>query len=478
MSIAAARKGMGWRAAQQTGVQLIYFARLLILARLLAPEAFGLLAVAMIAVSVLMSLSDLGIVPALVQRTGATPDEHDAAWTIGLLRAATVAAALTAAAPLIAQLFDQPGATRIIQVLALRPLIDAMASIGIVQLTRTFRFRELALIYVPAALVDAALAIAMAGAWGVWALVGGALAGTATATMLSYILAPHRPRILLDFALAAPLIRFGRWVLGTSILGLVATAGVQLVISRQLGIAELGLYFLASKIAFLPADALRSVVSAVSFPLFVTLQDNLRATARTFGSLLTAQAVVLLPTYTIMIALAPTLADALGPRWADTAPLIRLIAAAAAGGLYADTVLPLMLGRGRPDRVMAIIGTQTAVILVAIVPLTSVFGVAGAAAAWLPAYGSALLASVLFTRHEVGTVAGGAGASVFIVCMASSIAGFVALAGPAWTAGVPALATGIVLGIAAAGGLLYVLNSAVDLRIGDIIRPGAAELLS
>jgi O-antigen/teichoic acid export membrane protein len=476
MSIAAARTGMSWRATQQAGVQLIYFARLLILARLLAPEAFGLLAIAMIAVSVLMSLSDLGIVPALVQRTAATPDEHDAAWTIGLLRAATVAAALAAAAPVIARLFDQPGATPVIQVLALRPLIDALASIGIVRLTRTFRFRELALIYVPAAFVDAATAIGLAGTWGVWALVAGALTGTATATVLSYVLAPHRPRILFDLVLAAPLIRFGRWVLGTSILGLVATSGVQLVISRQLGVAELGLYFLATKIAFLPADALRSVVGAVSFPLFVSLQENVRATARTFGSLLTAQAVVLLPTYAVMIVLAPVLADALGPRWAGTVPLIRLIAAAAALGLYADTVLPLMLGRGRPDRTMAIVATQTAVILVVMVPLTSLFGVAGAAAAWLPAYGSALLVSLLLARHEIGTTLGNAGTPMLIIALASGAAGIVAMAGAALTGGVPALAAGIVLGIVTASGLLYAASKAVDLRLAEIIRPGAAEL--
>ena len=326
----AARGAFGWRAAQQAGVQAIYFLRLLILARLLAPEAFGQLAIAMLIVSTLMSLSDLGVVQALVQRERIDKDDYEAAWTVGILRALLIAAAIVAAAPLFAALFGDSRTTPVIQALGLRPVLAALGSIGVVRLTRELRFREMAMIQVPGALIDMGVAIALASRLGVWALVLGLLAGTASVTLLSYVIAPHRPRLLLRLGPALPLIHFGRWVLGTSIIGLIASSGVQLMISRRLGVAELGLYFLATKVAFLPAEAASTVVDSVAFPVYASLQrDDLRTRA-TLRALLSVLAFVLFPVYALMIAVAPSLAEVLGPRWTGTAPLIQIIALAAA----------------------------------------------------------------------------------------------------------------------------------------------------
>src|SRR3972149_1224342 len=95
---------MRWRAAQLVGIPAVYFLRLVILANLLAPDAFGLLAIATIAISVLMRLSDIGIIPALVHRREVTLEQQDAAWTVGLTRTALVALALVLAAPAVARL--------------------------------------------------------------------------------------------------------------------------------------------------------------------------------------------------------------------------------------------------------------------------------------------------------------------------------------------------------------------------------------
>ena len=172
---------MLWRALQLAGVEGVYFVRLLVLARLLAPEAFGLLAIAMLAVATVMRLSDVGMIPALVQKRDATPEQYDGAWTVGLMRSALVAGVLFVAAPAIAVLFEERQATTLIQALALRPLIDASASIGVARLTREMRFKPLALMYFTGAVVDLVVAVSTARALGVWALVAGALAGAVSA---------------------------------------------------------------------------------------------------------------------------------------------------------------------------------------------------------------------------------------------------------------------------------------------------------
>ena len=131
-------------------------------------------------------------------------------------------------APFVAAFYRLPEAAPVIQVLALRPLIDGAASIGVARLTRELRFRQLATIQLAGALVDFAIAVATAGRLGVWALVVGTLGGAATAMVVSYIVAPHRPRLAwLTSADVLVIARFGRWVLLASILSLVGTTTTQ-----------------------------------------------------------------------------------------------------------------------------------------------------------------------------------------------------------------------------------------------------------
>src|SRR5688572_20780857 len=126
---------MRWRAIQLAGVQGVYFLRLVLLAQLLAPDAFGLVAVAMVAIGVIARITDLGMVPALVQRESAVVEEYDAAWTVGLMRALTIALVLGAIATPVAAVFGEPSAAPVIQALGWRPVIEAGASIGVVRLT-------------------------------------------------------------------------------------------------------------------------------------------------------------------------------------------------------------------------------------------------------------------------------------------------------------------------------------------------------
>src|SRR5688572_22167860 len=344
---------MRWRAMQLAGVQGVYFLRLLLLAQLLAPDAFGMVAVAMVAIGVIARITDLGMVPALVQCESAVDEEYDAAWTVGLMRALMIALILSAFALPVATVFGEPSAAPVIQALAWRPVIEAAASIGIVRLTRQMEFRRLAMIAVPAAVVDLAVAVLTAGQIGVWALVAGALAGSGTTLLLSYLLAPHRPRFRFRFETIRPLIRYGRWVMATGIIALVGSSLSQIAISRIEGVAALGLYFLAWRVAFLPIDAMSAVVSSVAFPMFARIRDDTRKTASTFRTLLTGECAILLPGYALVFVLAPALEAVLGERWAGTTPIIRILSVAAVTGTLGELVTPLLMGRGQCCRAAA-----------------------------------------------------------------------------------------------------------------------------
>jgi O-antigen/teichoic acid export membrane protein len=460
---------MRWRAAQLAGVQLIYFLRLLILARLLAPDAFGLLAIATIAVSVLMRLSDVGMIPALVQRPDATVGQYDAAWTVGLARAVFIALALVLAAPLIAHLFGEPHSTGIIQALALRPFIESMASIGTAQLSRELKFRQLALIQVPGAVVDLVVAVATAPTLGVWALVAGTLAGTFTSAVVSYVFAPHRPKLSFHWGEIVPLVRYGRWVLATSIVALAGTLVTQLAVSRTLGAAALGLYFLALKVAFLPIEAASSVVGAVAFPMFASLHDDARASTRAFATMLTGLCLVLVPGYALVFVLAPLLEQTLGGRWAGTAQIVQILAVAGITAILGELLVPLLMGRGRADRALVLEVLQTGVLLLVLLPCLILLQVHGAAVAWLIGNASTMVLGVVWARRMVPGALHGArprlAAAAVTAVVAAAAAGLVSTP----LTGAVGLVAGGVAGVTAGALALWWMNARFGLRLEEFL---------
>lgn len=396
-----------WRGGELAALRGLSLLRLLVVARLVVPEVFGLFAVAQVVVATLMTLTDVGMRQALVQRAEVSERHRRAGWSVGLLRGLAIAAGVGLAAPAVAVLFGQPEAAPLVRWLALRPLIEALASMRLADLERHLQFRSLALVSVPAALVETVLAVALAPRLGAWALVLGVLAGGAVGTAASYLAAPWRPRLAAPSA-ARSLLRYGRWIFASGVLAVAGGALIQAVISRRLGAAELGLYYLAMKLAFLPSEVASQVVGRVAFPLYARLQGMPRRLAGAFRRLLAGQAAVLLPGYVLLILLAPWLAEVLGEGWRGSAELLRWLALTGVIGLFGDTVVPLLQGVGRPERVTALELVQSLALIVLALWLVAPAGplgdpLRGAGVAWLGAVAASQLLAAVFLRRALSS---------------------------------------------------------------------------
>jgi lipopolysaccharide exporter len=457
-----------WKAVQLAGIKSIFLARLLILARLLAPEDFGLLAIAMAAIGFLLKVTDIGMVPALIQRTDADARHYHGAWTVGVLRAASVTAIVALSAPIIASLFGAPQAAQVIRVLALRPLIEAMASIKVAELTRHMRFRALACISVPAAIVETLVPIALAQTFGVWALVMGVLSGSATTVLLSYTMAPYRPQISLHWSAVRPLIQYGRWIFVTGVVTLAGSSVLQVVISRRLGAADLGVYFLAGKLAFLPYEVVSEVVGSVAFPLYARLQANIEQAARTFQTIVTGMASMLLPSYTLLIVLAPSLVqDVLGPRWTGTVPVIQLLALVGIVGLLGDAIVPLLKGFGRPNKVAMLEVIQSSLLILLVWSLADRYGLVGAALAWLLAIGVSQIFSAILAYQILPRPFAGLGGGMLAIAAASVASAMVAVGVTSAVSGFIGLVVAGLVAVAVTASLLWMLDRRFDLGLAD-----------
>lgn len=382
----AAGTAMLWQAFQMGGVKALYMVRLLVLAILLTPADFGLIAIALAATGFLLNLTNFGLIPALVQAENMDDARYDAVWTFDMTRSAIVTALTVVLAPLIAKIFAEPQAVPIIQVLALRPLIESLMSIKVAALNRNLTFRPLAILKIVEAIFNAIISIALAKLLGVWAMVFGMIGGAASMVIASYILAPYNPRISYDWKSVRPLLKFGRWLLLTGIFAMAGNFGLRLVISRQVGAEGLGLYFLAAQLAFLPNEVASEVVGTVAFPLFARLRSQLQQAARAFQAIVTGLMALLYPTCALIIVLSPVLVqDVLGAKWEGTVLLIQILGLGAMIALLSDATIPLVKGFGQSYRVTQIELVQSSSLILMAWFFTSRYGTLGTALAWLPA---------------------------------------------------------------------------------------------
>ncbi len=463
-------QALSWKAIQHVGVKLIFMVRLVVLARLLSPDDFGLLAIASVAIDFLLRVTNVGMVAALVQRAETEESHYDLAWTVGFLRGLLIALIVFLAAPEIAVFMADPRATPLIQVLALRPLLQGLTSIKVARLTRELRFRELALIDLPDALVNTVVAILMAPSLGVWALIAGGLAGPAANVVLSYVLAPYRPRLAFNRTAAGSLIQFGRWIFAISLVSVIGTSLLRAVISRELGAVELGLYYLAASLAFLPSELASEIVGAVAFPLFARLQAERERIAATFRAMLLGLATIILPVCAWLAVLAPSLvAHVLGAKWDGTVLLIQLLAVVNVIGLFGETTIPIFNGLGRPSLMAAIETVQMIFLIVFAYLGTGRFGVAGAAAAWLPAVLVSQFLSAFFLRRVIPAPGRGLAGPLLLILVLSAVSGGAAWLIDGWVGGAGGLLlAGLVAG-AGYGLAIWWLESRLKLGLVDLL---------
>ncbi|HKJ37547.1 MAG TPA: lipopolysaccharide biosynthesis protein, partial [Anaerolineales bacterium] len=393
----AAGTAMMWQAFQVGGVKIVYMIRLLVLAILLTPADFGLIAIALSSTGFLLNLTNFGLIPAVVQATDMDDGAYDAVWTFEVTRSVIVTTLTILFAPVIANIFAEPRAVPLIQILALRPLVESFISIKTAALNRNLTFRPLAFLKIIEAIFNAVISIGLAKTFGVWAMVFGMIGGAVSMVIASYILAPYRPRLVFDWSAVKPLLKFGGWLLVTGVLAMLGNFGLRIVISRQVGADGLGLYFLATSLAFLPSEVASEVVGTVAFPMFARLQSSLQQAARAFQAILTGLMALLYPICALIIVLSPVVVkDILGEKWNGTVPLIQILALVTMIGLLGDATIPLVKGFGQSYRVTQIELVQSSSLILIIWFFTSGYGVIGAALAWLPTIAFVQMLSIYF----------------------------------------------------------------------------------
>lgn len=313
-------------------VQVTRFIVQIILARLLAPEVFGVVAVALVTLQFLDKITDIGTGSAIIQRKELTERLVASVFVLNLGLSACLFAAMVLLSPSVARLFGTPEASPVLQVMSAAVLLTGFGNVQQALLRRRLRFRSVASITTGSALANAVVAIpAAALGAGVWALVGGHLALALTASLGAHFASGWRPRFAFD---KVGLLSLRSYSLNLTLFNLVNFAlrnSDKLIVGRFLGARALGIYTIADRILQYPLTTLQNSLSQVLFPALSRTQSDVPALQRAVLRACGSMAIITFPAMAGLAAVAePFTLALLGEQWKDAIPLIMVLAPAGA----------------------------------------------------------------------------------------------------------------------------------------------------
>jgi O-antigen/teichoic acid export membrane protein len=317
------------------GVQSAQFALNLVstavLARLLVPGDFGLIAMATSVSSLLALILDLGLGSATVQKADLTQSQVSALFWINTALGLVFAVILAALAPLVAQFYDRPQLVPVTMVLALGFILVGLSIQPNALLRRQMRFSAVAGIDLLSLILGIAAAIASA-AWGAgfWSLVYFQLVQSASATAGAWLACGWRPDPPSSAVRVRSLLTFGAGLTGFSVLASLSRTLDNVIIGRSAGSDALGLYLKSYSMLLLPVDRLRAPVSAVVIPGLSLLQTDRDRFRNYFVKALTCLVAIGMPVVVFLFVFAEqAVMLVLGPKWQASVLLFQVLAPAA-----------------------------------------------------------------------------------------------------------------------------------------------------
>jgi O-antigen/teichoic acid export membrane protein len=332
-----------------------------VLARLLTPEDFGLVAMAMVLYQLLEALSEFNFNTMLLVQREAGRDYYDTVWTLSLIRGVVVASVLCLLAAPTAAFFDEPRIEAIIYALAAVALLGGANNVGIVDFQKEFRF-GLDFVYAVAQKLCAfSMTVALAFMVGTYAaLVAGVVTSALAGTILSFVMQSYRPS--LDLARWRDILGFSRWLLLSNLLLAFYRRADGFFIGKLFGASSLGTYTVAFEISAMPSELLILPIRRALLPGYARLAKDLDALRSVFFDSFALTLLFVIPVAAGLALTADSLVRILlGPRWLDTIPLIHVLAFLGCLRACSSNISPLYVALGRPELVSRTIAITTAI---------------------------------------------------------------------------------------------------------------------
>jgi O-antigen/teichoic acid export membrane protein len=344
-------KGVVWSAIQSWGSQVISFAVFSLLARLLSPQDFGLVATAGVVVTFMQIFLEQGFSEAIVQRDELESEHLDTAfWTIlGIGTLLTIIG--FSSADIVANFFNQPQLTLIVRCLSFNFLFSALNSVQAAILSRQLYFKALAIRSLLATLAGGTVGIVMAfRGFGVWSLVCQQLSFGLVAVITLWRVSDWRPGFRFSKKHFLEMFSFGINIVGFNFLNFFSRHGDDLLIGYFLGAIALGYYNVAYRILLVMTQLLVRILTQVALPTFSRLKQEPEKLRNAFYSATQLSSLISFPIFISVAVLAPEIVRVVfGNKWESSIPVMQALSLV--GPLHCIFFFngSLMIAMGKPS---------------------------------------------------------------------------------------------------------------------------------
>jgi O-antigen/teichoic acid export membrane protein len=338
-----------WAFAMNWGQRALGAVFTIVLAAILGPYDFGVVAIALVYITLVHVFLEQGLSTALIQREDLQPAHLDSAFWLNVVSCLVLAGASVALSGWWAGVNGAPILQDVISVLSLVLVIEGLNIVQQAYLQRQAQFKKLAIRTNVAALLGGVAGVALAiGGAGVWALVGQQLVMDATALVLIWILSPWRPGLRFSRRHARDLVGFSAHVFVANLGGFVNRRADALLLGVFFGPVVVGIYRLADRFVDLLLDLTMRPVGLISLPLFSRLQHDRESLRAAVETCLRLTLVIAVPALLALAACSDFLLAVIGPEWEPGADALKLLALAGIGKAVIYFTGPLLFAVGRP----------------------------------------------------------------------------------------------------------------------------------
>ncbi len=400
----ALRSGF-WVSLSSIVVIGLSFLRSVLLARILTPDVFGMIAISSMVTRGIEIFTETGFGAALVHRQERFEDARDTAFTLWVLRGAVLSIIAFLVAPWVADFYDEQILRSVIAVAGISFMLTGFHNVNMIALQKELDFKRLAYLEQIAAVLNTIAAVVLAYVLrDIWALVYSQLLSSVISVSLSYIVVPGRPRFRFDVGIAKELLRYGKYMTGLAIVVFLSNQLDNAMIGKILGMEPLGYYTVAYTLANIPSTNVSKIIARVYFPMFSKLQADPAKLRVEYGRAIYLVTSIVVPVSAAIVVLAHEIIAVLyGIKWAAAAvPLQILVVFGCIQALWMlNGYLYNAIGKPHLDFYMNAI--RFVLVASLLYPLTVSYGLVGSSLAITLPMATQFIAGLYLSREVIGT---------------------------------------------------------------------------
>lgn len=346
--------GIAWTSIERFTQQIIQFVLGIAIARILAPQDYGIIGMTAIFFAVATTFIDSGFGSALIQKKDRDEVDYSTCFYFNVLVGIVLYAILWFASPAIADFYRTPILCKVTRVLGLTMLINSLSISQTAKMTVEMKFKEMAIISIVTQLVTGIVGLYLAYVgWGVWALVFQQLSSCLARLLMMELFLRWYPRLVFSKASFKHMFSYGSKILCSGLINTVYDNLYTLVIGRAFSAKEVGYYNRGNQFAILPTSTILNIFMKVAFPLMAQVQDDVEKLKTAYKKFLRVPLFVLYPILFGLIALAkPLILVLLGEKWLPAVPLLRVLCIGSFFDPLTHINLNILYVKGRTDLVL------------------------------------------------------------------------------------------------------------------------------